>query len=192
MQTSSGARDRLLDTASELFYSEGINATGINSIVARSGVSKPTLYAYFHSKDELIAAVLERAERDRASSLATWVNSYPGSPRDRLLAVFDWLAQRHSGGGWRGCAFVNAAAELVDPQHPAREIARRQKRWMGNFLADLARDAGIADADQVGADLMLLVDGANARMVVDGDLRAAMDARRLAALWLDARESRGL
>jgi hypothetical protein len=84
---------------------------------------------------------------------------------------------------------VNAAAELADPTHPARKIARRQKRWMRDYLAGLAAEAGLSRPERLGADLMLLVDGANARVLVDGDLDAAHDARRVAAILIDV--SRG-
>jgi AcrR family transcriptional regulator len=178
---------RLLDTADELFYAEGITATGVDRVVARAGVSKPTLYAHFRSKDELVAAVLERRHGKRVATLDAWVQAHADSPRERLLAVFDWLATWHaSEGGKRGCAFVNAAAEVAGPGHPAREVARHHKRWMREYLAGLAAEAGFSDPLRLGSDLMLLVDGANARVTVDGDLAAAMDARRLAAMIIDA------
>ena len=178
---------RLLDTATELFYTEGIAATGVDKVVARAGVSKPTLYAHFRSKDELVAAVLERRHNERVATLDAWVRAHADRPRERLLAVFDWLATWHaSGGGERGCAFVNAAAEVSGPGHPAREVARRHKRWMREYLAGLAAEAGFSDPNRLGSDLMLLVDGANARVTVDGDLAAASDARRLAAMIIDA------
>ncbi len=177
---------RLLDAAAELFYSEGITATGVDRVVARSGVSKPTLYAHFGSKDELVAAVLERRHAERVAKLDAWVRAHADSPRGRLLAVFDWLAKWHASEGARGCAFVNAAAEVADPANPAREVARREKRWMREYLAGLAAEAGLPEPACLGADLMLLVDGANARVLVDGDLNAAIDARRLAALLIDA------
>lgn len=184
------SRDRLVDTAVELFYSRGITATGVDTIAARAGVSKPTLYAQFRSKDDLVTAVLERRHEHRVASLDTWVRERADSPRERLLAVFDWLAEWHATQGSRGCAFLNAAAEIVDPTHPAREVVRRQKHWMRDYLASLAEQAGMPNAERVGADLMLLVDGANARMLVDGDLGAANDARRVAGLLVDAIEER--
>ena len=178
---------RLLDTAGRLFYAEGIAATGVDKIVARSGISKPTLYAHFGSKQELVAAALERRFVERVAALDEWVHAHADSPRDRLLAVFDWQAEWHASEGRRGCAFVNAAAEVPDPNDPAREVARREKRWMREYLAGLAADAGLPEPALFGADLMLLVDGANARVLVDGDLGAAGDARRVAEVLIDAR-----
>lgn len=189
MVSSRDTKARLLDAASELFYEEGFGPTAVDKVVARSGVSKPTLYVHFPSKDDLLAAALERRHTERVSTLDVWVRAAASSPAEQLLAVFDWLAQWHETQGARGCAFVNAAAELADPAHPAREIARRQKRWMRDYLAGLAAEAGLSRPERLGADLMLLVDGANARVLVDGDLAAAHDARRVAAILVDA--SRG-
>lgn len=177
---------RLLDTATELFYTEGIAATGVDKVVARSGVSKPTLYAHFRSKDELVAAVLERRHAERVATLDAWVRTHADSPRERLLAVFDWLANWHASEGERGCAFVNTIAEVASPGHPAQEVARRHKRWMREYLAGLASEAGFSDPQRLGSDLMLLVDGANARVLVESDLAAATDARRMAAMLVDA------
>ena len=186
MNFSDTTHARLLDTATKLFYSQGITATGVAEVVARSGVSKPTLYAHFHSKDQLVVAVLERRHAERVATLDAWVRAHANTPRERLLAVFDWLASWHASEGERGCAFVNTAAEVADSHHPALVVARRHKRWMREYLAGLAVEAGFFDPERLGSDLMLLVDGANARVLVEGDLTAATDARRLAAVLLDA------
>lgn len=180
------SRSRLLDTATDLFYSQGITVTGVDKIAARAGVSKPTLYAQFRSKADLVTAVLEHRHDQRVASLDTWVVEHAANPRARLLAVFDWLGEWYATQGPRGCAFLNAAAEIIDPEHPARKIIRRHKQWMRDYLASLAEQAGLPDPERLGADLMLLVDGASARMLVDSDPRAAMDARRVAALLVEA------
>ena len=189
MASSRNTEARLLDAASELFYEEGFGPTAVDRIVERSGVSKPTLYVHFPSKDALLAATLERRHAERVSVLDAWVRAASSDPTEQLLAVFDWLAEWHETEGPRGCAFVNAVAELADPAHPAREVARRQKRWMRDYLAGLATAAGLAEPARLAGDLMLLVDGANARVLVEGDLAAAHDARRVAAVLIE--ESRG-
>ena len=189
MASSRNTDARLLDAASELFYEDGFGPTAVDKIVERSGVSKPTLYVHFPSKDALLVATLERRHAERVSMLDGWVHAASSDPAEQLLAVFDWLAEWHETAGSRGCAFVNAAAELADSAHPAREVARRQKRWMRDYLAGLATAAGLSRPARLGADLMLLVDGANARVLVEGDLAAAHDARRAAAVLIE--ESRG-
>jgi AcrR family transcriptional regulator len=194
MPAATPARDRLLDTASELFYDRGITATGVDAVVAAAGVSKPTLYAHFRSKSELVAAVLERRHTRRMESLQAWVTARTDDPRQRLLAVFDWLADFYTEEGRRGCAFLNAAAETPDPGDPARQVARRQKRWTQDFLAQLARDAGLDDPERLGSQLLLLIDGASSRMVVEGDSEMALEiaeqACQVAAVVVDVATSR--
>lgn len=178
--------ERLVETAADLFYTRGFNVTGVDAVVAESGVSKPTLYAHFKSKDDLAEAVLERRRQYQVQTVDGWVRSHAGPPRARLLAVFDWLAEWQATGASRGCAFINAAVEIADPQHPVRDLARKHKRWWRGYLAGLAAEAGVVDPEQAGADLLLLMDGAQARVAVDGDLGATAEAKRVAAVLLDA------
>jgi AcrR family transcriptional regulator len=163
------AREKLLDTASALFYERGIVATGVDTVVAAAGVSKPTLYAHFRSKSELVAAVLERRHTRRLASLPAWLGEAADDPLERLLAVFDWLAELYAREASRGCAFLNAAAETPDADQPAREVIRRQKRWMAGYLAELAASAGLADPSKLGSQLLLLIDGASSRVLVEPD-----------------------
>lgn len=177
-------RERLIDTAAQLFYAHGILATGVDTVVARAGVSKPTLYRHFGSKPALVAAVLEDRHGRRRRAVIDFVETRaPGRP-ERLLAVFDWLGRWHAEEGWRGCAFLNAAAEIVELDDPAREVIARHKRWMRDYFAELAAEAGLVDADALAYELMLLVDGANARVLAEGDLGAAGRARRVAELLI--------
>src|SRR6478735_4858575 len=111
---ASPAKEKLLDSASDLFYEDGIAATGVDDVVRAAGVSKPTLYAHFGSKAELVAAVLARRHAARAGEL----EALEGGP----LAVFGWLADFYARDGARGCAFVNAAAELAHGG-PGRDAA---------------------------------------------------------------------
>ncbi len=186
MAPSASTQSRILGAAAQLFYDAGIAATCVDRVAERAGVSKPTLYAHFRSKDDLVAAVLESRHAERAEGLEEWLAEHGGEPRERLLSVFDWLAAWFSASGNRGCAFVNASVEIVEPDHPAREVARAHKRWMRGRLAELAAAAGVGDPAQMGSDLMILIDGANARMVVGGDPGVAADARRMAEVLLDA------
>jgi AcrR family transcriptional regulator len=158
------ARDKLLDAASELFYADGIGATGVDDVVRAAGVSKPTLYAHFGSKAELVAAVLERRHATRAAEL----EALDGGP----LAIFAWLADFYARDGARGCGFVNAAAELPHGG-PGRAAAAREKAWLRGELARRARGDGLRDPDGLASRLGLLIDGVAARVVVDGHEAAA-------------------
>jgi AcrR family transcriptional regulator len=177
---ASVAREKLLATASRLFYARGITASGVDAIVAESGVSKPTLYAHFRTKNDLITAVLEeRHGRRRASLEAYLAERSELSARDRLLSVFDWIAGHQRGVWARGCPFVNASVELVRAEDAAaRDVVCVHKRWFRDVLADLAAQAGARDAVAVAAALHLLIEGANARMLAEGDPTAIVDARR--------------
>jgi AcrR family transcriptional regulator len=165
-----GAR-RILDVASELFYAHGIHAVGVDTIAAESGVTKRTLYDRFGSKDALVAAYLqERDERWRAR--VTAAVEAQDEPARRALAPFtvlaDWVAEGTGSttgpaplrSASRGCAFVNAFAELDDPGHPARPVIDDEKRWLrALFATELAR-AGVADPDGLALQLLVLHEGA--------------------------------
>lgn len=179
----SASGEQLLEVATEVFYTEGIRATGVDALVKRAGVSKPTLYAQFGSKEQLVAAVLDRRRRTRQQALADFLATSAETGEGRVLAVFDWLAESHGRAGFRGCPFTNAAVELPDPGHPARAVISDYKTWLRQTLARLAADAGLSDPDGLGSDLLLLIDGANARVVVAGD-RSAMSRARSAAARL--------
>ena len=173
--------EHLLDVAMGVFYAEGIRATSVDSLARRAGVSKPTLYAQFGSKQELVAAVLERRHRQRQAALERYLEDRPGTPAEQILAVFDWLAEGHTREGFRGCPFTNAAVELTQPADPARRVISGYKRWLRQTLVQLARRAGIAAPEEIGFALLLLIDGANARVVVDGDRSAMRRAKAVAA-----------
>ncbi len=177
----SPAGQRLLETAAEIFYTEGIRATGVDSLTERAGVSKPTLYSQFGSKENLVAAVLDQRRVRRQEALTAYLGQASESGAGRLLAVFDWLASGHSREGFRGCPFTNAAVELPDPRHPARTVISAYKGWLRDTLAELATEARLDQPDELADALLLLIDGANARVVVTGDTTAMRRARAVAA-----------
>ncbi|MET7763814.1 TetR/AcrR family transcriptional regulator [Streptomyces sp. NPDC005393] len=190
METLTPAARRVLDAAAELFYGQGINAVGVDLIAKRAGVTKKTLYERFGSKEALIAAYLRERDQRWRAWLTAEVDKSP--PADRVLATFDALA------GWmrrenpRGCGFVNAAAELPDAGHPARQVIADQKRWLRGYLRKLCEEAGVAEPDELADELLLLHEGAT---VLYG-LSAAPDpiavSRRLAHSALErAAEVRG-
>ncbi|BCJ30335.1 TetR/AcrR family transcriptional regulator [Actinocatenispora sera] len=186
------ARDRLIETTAAVIYRRGVTATGVDTITAAATVSKPTLYAHFRSKSELVTAALARQHGDRRDELARHLDGLADrSPAERILAIFDWLGEGQRAAGARGCAFVNAAAELVeDDDAAARQVIRDHKRWWADTFTELARQGGADDPAVVGAQLLLVLDGANARVLVEGDTAPFALARRLAELVLAAGLSR--
>lgn len=177
-------RDQLVEAALDLFYRNGFHATGIDRILGEAGVAKMTLYKHFKSKDDLILAALELRDRRFQEWFWAAVDARARSPRKRLLAVFDVLEDWFSAAGFQGDMFINAAAEFGAGDHPVHLVASRHKVEMRRRLVDLAATAGAADAEQLGSQLALLMEGAIVTAHVNGDDRGAKTARRTAKLLL--------
>lgn len=178
------ARERLLAAANELFYAEGVNTVGIDRVIERAGVAKATLYSAFGSKDELIRAYLEQRYQGRRERTLRAVEQYE-SPRERLMAVFDTLAESLSQPNYHGCAFVNASAE-ARPGSPIETAVDGYRGWLRGLLTQLAREAGAADPEQLAWQLHLLYDGASVSARMDHDPDAAIPARQAAVGLINA------
>lgn len=164
---SSSVRERLLNTAADLFYREGIRAVGVDLVVERTGVAKTSLYRHFPSKDDLVAAVLER---DDQSYWANWdriAQRLGREPKAELIAHVQWIAQYIGRPEFRGCAFLNAATEFPGADHPARRIALRHKAELRRRLRALTQRLGVKKPDELADQLVLLIDGG----YVHGQLR---------------------
>ena len=173
-------RDHLVGTALALFSKHGYHATGIDRILAESGVAKMTLYKHFRSKDELILAALRRRDEEFCRWFQAEVESRAGTARERLLAVFDVLDAWFKDPEFNGCCFVHAAGEYGRKDDPVHVAAAEHKAHIQGFLRTLAQAAGAAAPDDVARQLMLLIDGAVAAAHVSGEVNAARDARALA------------
>jgi AcrR family transcriptional regulator len=187
-QDRRGARERLLDTASRLFYAEGVHTVGIDRILAESGVAKASLYKTFGSKDALIQAYLAgRGDRIRAR-LAEAV-ARVDDPRAKILAVYDAQFEIFAEPGFRGCAFVAASAEAMsgDPVDEATAVFRGAIRSM---FVDLARGVGAPDPESLGRALHLLYEGASLSARLDHDPTVAADARAAADALVTAAVAR--
>jgi AcrR family transcriptional regulator len=167
------ARERILATASELFYREGIRAIGVDTVVERSRVSKTSLYRLFESKDALIAAFA--GEQDRLF-WAWWdriEEEHPDDPRALLEALLSGIAKRIARPGYRGCPFLNLATEFPDDNHPGRVVARNNKEEMRARLATIVAKLGAVDPNRTASQMALIVNGAyvTGLMAEPGDLR---------------------
>lgn len=172
------AKDRLLRAADELFYQEGIHATGIDRLVNVAGVAKMTLYNNYSSKDELVAAWLTWRHKDWEHRLAEKLDRSE-SASQRILAVFDTYIDSATEPGHRGCVFLNAAAEIPGRDHPARAVVGSHKDSVRDFLVDQAEELGTPDPQQLGEQLFVLLEGGVVTAGVRGDaepLRAARSA----------------
>ncbi|OON81131.1 TetR/AcrR family transcriptional regulator [Streptomyces tsukubensis] len=149
---------RIVAAAEELFYSRGITSVGVDLIAEHSGVTKRTLYNRFGSKDHLVAVYLAGRDQRWRSLVRAAVDSCD-DPVEAVTAPFDAL-RTWSGTNTRGCAFINALAELPDPDHPAYRIAADQKRWLLELFEELATAAGRPDPATLAARLLVLHEGA--------------------------------
>jgi AcrR family transcriptional regulator len=174
-----GARQRILDAAAELFYREGINATGVERLAAESSVSKRTLYQHFPSK----TAVVEEYLRSIEDRVANPLQDADQTPRDRLLAVFQAPTAR--GGPLRGCPFHNAAVEAAGTMPGVQEIVRATKRNFIDGLAELAKEAGATDPLLLGNELGVLYEGAAALATSLDDSSPWTQARTAAETLID-------
>lgn len=178
---TAGAR-RILDAASELFYERGITAVGVDAIAAQSGMTKRTLYDRFGSKDALIVAYLQRRHDQWWSR---WEERLTDAVVPRALTVFDSYAEDARPAG-RGCAFLNAAAELPD-SHRGFAVIRDHKRQVRARLQELIADENDGASTEMAEHVFLLLEGAIAHQGVDGDAKRLATARGLAAAILAAR-----
>lgn len=176
-RAESPARRRVLDTAAALFYAEGVHAVGIDRIIATAGVAKATFYHHFPAKDDLVRAyVMEQYHRYRESAEA--LQETDAQPRDILLRIFDAMGDFGAAPGYRGCAFINVAAEYPDPAHPVREAVAEQRRWLRGLIRGLLTKAGDGDPERTAGVLMLIRDGLFVGCDLDdpGAQRAMRDA----------------
>jgi AcrR family transcriptional regulator len=169
-------KERILETADRLFYLEGIRAIGVDTIAARIGISKRTLYNHFPSKDALITAYLERR----------FVSARPSSksPVEQILATFDSLERRFAAKDFRGCPFVNAVAELGPKDRAVKKIAVAFKESRRQWFKARLEELNVAEADALATQLQLLVDGSIALDLVRDDPAMARAAKEAACALL--------
>lgn len=152
----SPARRRVLDTATALFYAEGVHAVGIDRIIAEAGVAKATFYHHFPAKDELVRAYVEQQSQLGQAAIAQLTAR---SPRTMLLAIFDLIADAAEQPGYRGCPFINAAAEYPNPDSPVRQTIDKHRRWKQDLLIDLLTQDGSTTPERTANILTTLSDG---------------------------------
>jgi len=156
----SAMRERIIEAAAELFYAQGLRAVSAEKIIAQVGITKVTFYRHFPTKDDLIVAYLER----RAAWERSAVVAARRAARDEVPAVFDIVAEaigaESCGPGFRGCPFINAAAEYPDPGHPVRRVVANHRRWFKDTLVELLEQIDVPNAGRVADELVMLRDGA--------------------------------
>lgn len=153
----------MLSVAAELFYRDGIRATGVDTVAARAGVAPPTLYRLFATKDDLVAAYTERCSATYKDRLAAATAPATGTARQRLLAVFTIFTEDAVAEPCRGCPFLLVLAEYPDPANPAHIQAVAHKTWVRDLLQELVRDLAdespVNDPASLAEQLTVIADG---------------------------------
>lgn len=156
------AAERVFETARDLFYHRGIRAVGVDEIVSQAGVTKPSLYRAFASKDDLVAACLEQSGREARAALDAVVAEAPSDPTAQLRAIVQYFAAKMAQPDFRGCAMSNTAVEFPEPGHPGRVVLEGCKTELRTRLGRLTRKLGVADPEGLADGLVLIIEGAMA------------------------------
>jgi AcrR family transcriptional regulator len=169
----SAARDRLLSTASQVFYDQGMNAVSVERVIEEAGVTRSTFYRHFQGKDHLIAACLaDRDEKIRAACAGA--AEQVEDPAELLRLIMRAIGDEVCGPGFRGCPFINAVAEFPDPESVVHRAATTHRSWFRALVVDLVRRAGVTRPAEAAQTLVMLRDGA----MIGGYLEDATATRK--------------
>ena len=178
--------ERILTAADDLFYREGVRAVGIQRVIEEAGIAKASLYAHYPSKDDLVAACMDRRGQASRAAITAALDAAPADPRAKLLALFDFQREAVVDPGFHGCPVQKTHAELHQPDHPAFRVTAVHRQWLLDLLARLVKEAELTSPDYVAGALLVLFDGAIATTMVDGDPNASRYARLAAEQIIDA------
>ncbi|MBM7344971.1 TetR/AcrR family transcriptional regulator [Pantoea coffeiphila] len=185
---TSNTREKILQTAEQLIYQNGIHATGMDLLVKTSGVARKSIYRHFANKEDVAAAALN--ERDERWMHWFRTESDKGeTPQDRILNMFTVLKSWFESEGFRGCAFINTAGEVGDPDDPVRQIARMHKQKLLDYALEVAGQLNVEHPAVMARQLLILMEGAITTAYVMGDASAADNARDVAKLLLEQASS---
>lgn len=172
-------RERILDAATELFYANGIRGTSADRIIEKTGLTKVTFYRHFRTKSDLVVAYLERQAAAERAALEAARGDADAAASLRGIAAL--IGESACSPGFRGCPFINAAAEFPDGADPVRIVIDAHRRWTLEHFAAIAADAGVADPEAAAGQLMMLRDGAMVNGYL-GDAEQIADTLAVACL----------
>lgn len=168
--TANTTRERIVAAASKLFYGQGVRAVSVDAVAEKAGLTKRTFYYHFASKDDLIAAYLERRDQPNLGLFRHWFTESDGDLADKVAAIFHTLGQAARRPAWKGCGFLRTAAELADmPGHPAIRIGIAHKKRFEDWLKGVFEAGGIRDAELLARQILLLLDGSFATVLLNRD-----------------------
>lgn len=173
-------RDELVRKATEIFYRHGFQATGMDRLVAETGISKTSIYKHFETKDDLIVATLRLRDEHIRGWLFRRMAELADTPRGQLIAMFDALDEWFAEPDFHGCMFAKACSEFQDPDHPINREATDHVAKLAAQLSDIAARAGLPNPEDVARRLSLLKEGAVVLATMGRDGRPAMEARAIA------------
>jgi AcrR family transcriptional regulator len=153
------AKGRILDTANELFYEDGIRNVGVDRIIAASAVTKATFYKHYRAKDNLIVEYIQSRHETVRANIEAIIAAAP-NPRAALDEFVAAIVAEIAAPGFRGCPFINAAAEFPDSEHPVRKVVTAHREWYVDTLADMLRRVGHPVPGDAADELLLARDGA--------------------------------
>lgn len=157
----SEARQRLLNTATRIFYGEGIHSVGVDRITTEAKVTRATFYRHFPSKEDLVLAYLRAADQAIRRQVETAITAGLPAP-DALRAVAESIAQSIQSADFRGCAFLNAVAEYPDPDHPVHQTVLTHRQWFLDTISTLMASIQKTEAEPAAQHFVMLRDGAMA------------------------------
>ncbi|WP_054309538.1 TetR/AcrR family transcriptional regulator [Mesorhizobium sp. 1M-11] len=168
--TANTTRERIVAAASKLFYGQGVRAVSVDAVAEKAGLTKRTFYYHFASKDDLIAAYLERRDQPNLGLFRHWFMESEGELADKVDAIFQTLGQAARRPAWKGCGFLRTAAELADmPGHPAIRIGIAHKKRFEDWLKTIFEADGIQEAELLARQVLLLLDGSFATVLLNRD-----------------------
>lgn len=183
---SASKRDILVRKTVDVLYREGFRATGMDKLVKETGVSKMTIYKHFKTKDDLILAALRLRDQEFFNSFVRTVEKKADTPRARLLAVFDTIAEWMEGQEFNSCIFIKAASEFQDPDHPANIASAEHKRTVKGYIQKLAEEAGAKNPEQLATQLFVLTEGEIVATFMLGNVGITRDTRSAAKVLIEA------
>ncbi len=186
---SSQTYERILATASELFYQKGIQHVGINEVIAASAVAKRTFYRHFPSKDRLILDVMHYRAQQWWQWFEEAVEQQGKTPKEKLLASFDVLGQWYAQPDFRGCPFINAVLEIANAEHPAHHVSVHLREAIRVHIMKLATEAGVGNPEAFSQQYLLLIGGASLMATIEGKPVGAEHARQALAVLIDGQSS---
>jgi AcrR family transcriptional regulator len=163
-------RERIISAANALFYNDGIRGVSVDAVAAKAGVTKRTLYYHFKSKDDLVAAYLAGRDQPNLALFRQWFDAAAGGLPAKVEAIFRNLARSARHPKWKGCGFLRTSAELANmPGHPAIKIGAAHKKKFEEWLRATFAEAGITPAAQLARQILLLLDGSFAVVLLHRD-----------------------